>query len=147
MRYWEVLETATRGVPYYDPGRDRNRSQANEPSHREFVLWFPGALGRALQILAQCGDRTSRACQFWLARLDDRLTEEGFLQIWSDARRVDDRVWIVPDVIALEWLCERGGVILIQRVEIRFSSRKQRDAFIAKAGNASAARSPMPLIF
>ncbi|MCW2285617.1 hypothetical protein M2323_003566 [Rhodoblastus acidophilus] len=142
-----MFEHITQGVRYYDPDPDRvNGSQPAGPSDREFVLWFPGSLDRALHILAQCGDTTSRACQFWLARFDDRLTRAGFLQIWSDARRVDG-AWLVPDVLALEWLRDSAGVRLSQCVEIRFSSQKQRDAFIAKAGNASAAPSPMPLIF
>ncbi|MCW2286766.1 hypothetical protein M2323_004536 [Rhodoblastus acidophilus] len=125
MRYREIA--------YYDPDPDQiyDRDGTTDRS----VVWFFGTIDQALQRLDQCGDTTSRLSEFWAVRFDDRSTKEGFLQIWSDARRIDDRFWVVEveDVIALEWLRERGGVELVECVEIRFHSIAQRDAFIFAA--------------
>lgn len=134
MRYRELLESVAPEAAYYDPDEDRiNGRQSDGPCDAEY---FIGSIDRVFQILAQCGDTASLATQLWTVSFDDSSTRDGFLQIWSDARRLDE-LWIVPDVLALEWLREWGGVRLYQCVEIRFPSRKARTAFIDKAENSS----------
>ena len=102
--------------------------------------WFIGSFDRALEILLKIDDNLSIATQFWTAReFNDSETEIAFLQIWPDTRRVEN-VWLVPDIVALEWLRERG-VPVTECVEISFSTRAIRNAFIAEtdrsSGNAS----------
>ncbi len=96
-----------------------------------FVDWFFGSFENAMRILSRLGDATSEATQFWtVSEFDDDETRLGFLQIWSNARRMDG-VWIVPDIIALQWLRDRG-VPIVECVEMVFWSKEGRSAFIAE---------------
>ena len=97
-----------------------------------FVDWFSCSFEAAMRILSRLGDTTSEVIQFWTVSefgADDE-TELGFLQIWSNARRVDG-VYIVPDILALDWLREQG-VFVDEAVEIVFWSKKCRADFIGQ---------------
>ena len=95
-----------------------------------FVDWFSGSFENVMLVLARLGDVTSEATQFWTVSQFNEETRLAFLQIWSNARRVDG-VWIVPDILALEWLREQG-VLVDEAVEIVFWSKKCRADFMAQ---------------
>lgn len=108
--------------------------------HREtktsLTDWFIGSYWRAKELLSKIdGEGSSEVTQFWTARLTDRESQIAFVLVWPNARMVEDPdgriVWIVPDIVALEFARSRGGVILTECLEISFSSRQTRAAFLA----------------
>ncbi len=109
--------------------------------HREVKTsltdWFIGSYWRAKEILLKIdGTGTSVVTQFWTARFTDRESQIAFVLVWANARLVEDpdgrSVWIVPDIVALQFLKDRGGVTLTECVEIEFSSSAMRNAFMAE---------------
>ncbi|MCI4680892.1 hypothetical protein K9U39_01400 [Rhodoblastus acidophilus] len=114
--------------------------EERKPQHREtktsFTDWFIGTYARAKETLALINDTESVLIQFWIARFTDRESQIAFVLVWPNARMVEDPdgriVWILPDnLVSRQFLLNRGGVELTECVEITFSSRQTRAAFLA----------------
>jgi hypothetical protein len=98
--------------------------------------WFIGAYARAVEILSKIdGTGSSAVTQFWTASFTDADSQIAFVLVWPNARMVEDPdgriVWVAPDIVALQFLKDRGGVELTECLEISFSSRQTRAAFLA----------------
>ena len=84
-----------------------------------------------MRVLSRLGDTTSEVTQFWtVSEFCDDETELGFFQIWQNVLPVDG-VWIVPDILALQWLRDRA-VPVVECVEMVFWSKKCRADFMAQ---------------
>jgi hypothetical protein len=113
-----------------------NRKPRDREAKTSLTDWFIGSYERAKEILSKIDDSGSSAVtQFWTARFTDRESQIAFVLVWPNSRLVEDPdgvdVWVVPDIVALEFLRDRRGVILTECLEITFSSRKMRTAFLA----------------
>jgi hypothetical protein len=98
--------------------------------------WFIGSYWSAKEILSKIeGSGSSVVTQFWTARFTARESEIAFVLVWPNSRVVEDpdgrSVWIVPDIVSLQFLKDRGGVELTECVEIKFESEKIRATFLA----------------
>ena len=103
--------------------------------------WFIGSYDRANEILSTIDrEGSSEVTQFWTAHFTDRESQIAFVLVWPSARVVEDpdgrSVWILPDnLVSRQFLLDRGGVELTECVEITFSSREIRAAFVGHAND------------
>ena len=127
----------------------RARYEKKKPQKRENTEpindFFPGNFDWAMRTLKTLGDDQSVPKSFWTVRFTDRESLRAFLIVWPNSRLLPDDthgfednselgIWEVEDIVCFQFLREREGTVLAPAVEIEFSSRKSRAAFLAHIG-------------